>query len=37
MNDRSKIFEYVDDKIIVVIMAGTRENFYDQLKKYIKG
>lgn len=29
--------EYVDDKIIVVIMAGTRENFYDQLKKYIKG
>ena len=28
--------EYVEDKIIVVIMAGTRENFYDQLKKYLK-
>lgn len=27
--------EYVDDKIIVVIMAGTRENFYDELKKYM--
>ena len=25
---------YVDDKIIVVIMAGTRENFYEQLKRY---
>ena len=24
--------EYVDDKIIVVIMAGTRENFYNELK-----
>lgn len=29
--------EYQDGKIIVVIMAGTRENFYDALKKYIKG
>lgn len=28
--------EYLDDKIIVVIMAGTRENFYDQLKQYMK-
>ena len=28
--------EYVDNKIIVVIMAGTRENFYDELKKYMK-
>ncbi len=28
--------EYENDKIIVVIMAGTRENFYDQLKRYMK-
>ena len=28
--------EYVDDKIIVVIMAGTRENFYDELKRYMR-
>lgn len=25
-----------NDEIIIVIMAGTRENFYDQLKKYFK-
>lgn len=24
-----------DDKIIVVIMAGTRENFYNELKRYL--
>lgn len=29
-------FEYVDDKMIVVIMAGTRENFYEELKRYMK-
>lgn len=28
--------EYQEDKVIVVIMAGTRENFYDQLKQYMK-
>lgn len=28
--------EYADNKIIVVIMAGTRENFYNELKKYIR-
>lgn len=28
--------EYVDDKVIVVIMAGTRENFYEELKRYMK-
>lgn len=28
--------EYREDKMIVVIMAGTRENFYDQLKQYMK-
>lgn len=26
--------EYVDEEIIVVIMAGTRENFLNSLKKY---
>ena len=25
----------MEDKVMVVIMAGTRENFYDQLKHYI--
>ena len=29
--------EYVDDKIIIIIMAGTRENFYEELKKYMNG
>lgn len=28
--------EYSEDKVIVVIMAGTRENFYDQLKRYMR-
>ena len=28
--------EYVEDKVIVVILAGTRENFYDELKRYMK-
>lgn len=28
--------EYYEDKIIVVIMAGTRENFYENLKLYMK-
>ncbi|NBJ88514.1 type II toxin-antitoxin system RelE/ParE family toxin [Acutalibacter sp. 1XD8-36] len=28
--------EYRENKIIVVIMAGTRENFYDELKRYMK-
>ncbi len=28
--------EYVEDKFIVVIMAGTRENFYEALKRYMK-
>lgn len=25
-----------EDTIIIVVLAGTRENFYDQLKRYIK-
>lgn len=28
--------EYLGDKVIVIIMAGTRENFYDQLKLYMR-
>ena len=28
--------EYEGDKIIIVIMAGTRENFYEELKRYMK-
>lgn len=28
--------EQVDEEMIVVIMAGTRENFYDQLKRYLR-
>lgn len=28
--------EYLENEVIVVIMAGTRENFYDQLKQYMK-
>lgn len=28
--------EYLENKVIVVIMDGTRENFYDQLKQYRK-
>lgn len=28
--------EYQNNKIIVVIMAGTRENFYNELKRYMK-
>lgn len=26
----------LDDLTIIVIMAGTRENFYEQLKRYLK-
>ncbi|WP_148411904.1 type II toxin-antitoxin system RelE/ParE family toxin [Murimonas intestini] len=25
-----------DDKVVVVILAGTRENFYEELKRYMK-
>lgn len=27
--------EFLDDEVIVIIMAGTRENFYEQLKRYM--
>lgn len=29
--------ERVGEEDVVVIMAGTRENFYDQLKRYLEG
>lgn len=28
--------EQQDEEIVVVIMAGTRENFYEQLKRYMR-
>ena len=28
--------ERIDGELVVVVMAGTRENFYDELKRYIK-
>jgi len=28
--------EYVGGEVIVVVMAGTRENFYEELKRYMK-
>lgn len=28
--------EEIDGEIIIVVMAGTRENFYDELKRYMK-
>ena len=28
--------EFVNGETVVVIMAGNRENFYDQLKNYLK-
>lgn len=28
--------EYAENKVVVVIMAGTRENFYEQLKQYMR-
>ncbi|MBR3948122.1 MAG: type II toxin-antitoxin system RelE/ParE family toxin [Clostridia bacterium] len=27
--------EYAENEIVVVIMAGTRENFYEELKRYM--
>ena len=27
--------EYVEEQVVVVILAGTRENFYKELKRYM--
>ena len=29
--------EYTENKIVIILMAGTRENFYSQLKRHLKG
>ena len=31
-----KTLERIDGELVVVVMAGTRENFYDELKRYMK-
>ena len=28
--------EFRDGEIVIIIMAGSRENFYDELKRYLK-
>lgn len=28
--------EYLKNRVVVIIMAGTREKFYDQLKQYMR-
>lgn len=28
--------EFLENVVVVIIMAGTRENFYDQLKQYMR-
>ena len=28
--------EYLENLVVVIILAGTRENFYDQLKQYMR-
>ena len=32
----SYTIEVIDEEIIVVIMVGTRENFYEEIKRYLK-
>ena len=32
----SYTIERIDGELIIVVMAGTRENFYEQLKRYVK-
>jgi mRNA interferase RelE/StbE len=31
-----RISELPDGSVVVIIMAGTRENFYNELKRYLK-
>lgn len=28
--------ERINEELVVIVMGGTRENFYDELKRYIK-
>lgn len=28
--------EYVDDTIVIVVLAGTHEGFYEQIKRYLR-
>ena len=35
--EERKVEDSDETELIVVIMAGTRENFYDELKRYLKG
>ena len=30
------IIKEINDKLVVVVLAGTRENFYEELKRYIR-
>lgn len=36
LKDKKLKLLYQEDKIIVIILAETRENFYDELKRYMK-
>ena len=37
VGDLTGIYGYEeDDKLVVVLLAGTRENFYEELKRYMK-
>jgi hypothetical protein len=30
------IIKEMDNKLVIVVLAGTRENFYEELKRYIR-
>ena len=35
-NDEVAYRIYEEERLVIVVLAGTRENFYEQLKRYIK-